>query len=272
MPALTLTPIRRRMLLAAVAVLVTSSLLLVTRTGSATSADGSLGYLTFKDLPNRSTLSAALHEAGADKGRFQFAVDDVGLFWPTNRATVEVKSDSSVIVRYEGAGYQDADATIDPTFGFHQRSGSLRDVTLRLEAQVNSDRITASAELWVDGTLYKLTDRRATPDADADLASILSAFEAQDWTAVYGWTYSGLRSSMTASEFAARSTEAFAAEGSVVDASRTGPLAYTGSRAGFDAATAPVTLSMSSGRTIIAKASLIWENDRWALLSIDPSS
>lgn len=64
--------------------------------------------------------------------------------------------------------------------------------------------------------------------------------------------------------------QAFSAEGTVVDATRTGPLSYTAGGAGLDAASAQVTLTMSSGRTVIAEASLVWEDDRWALLSIAP--
>ena len=183
---------------------------------------------------------------------------------------MEVKSDSSVIVRYDGPGFADPQATIDSAFGYHQRSGETLPVTVRLEVQVNPDRITASAELWVDGAFYNLTDRRATPDAEADLAAILAAFKAQDWASVYRWSYSGVRSEMTEAQFIAASTQAFSAEGTVVDATRTGPLSYTTGGAGFDAAAASVTLTMSSGRTVNADASLIWEDDRWALLSIAP--
>lgn len=71
-------------------------------------------------------------------------------------------------------------------------------------------------------------------------------------------------------EFIAASTQAFSAKGTIVDASRTGPLFYSTGGAGFDAAAAPVTLTMSSGRTVVAEASLMWEDDRWALLSIAP--
>jgi hypothetical protein len=255
--------------------LTAASLIIVTLLARpASSADGSLGYLSFKDVMNGSTFSVALQGAGSNQGKFQFAVEGAGLFWPVNRATVEVKSDSSVIVRYDGPGFADAQAAIDPVFGFHQRSGTVTPDTIRLEAQINPDRITASAELWVDGASgsYKLTDRRSTPDADTDLATILAAFEAQDWASVYSWTYSGVRGEMTEAEFVSASAHAFSAEGTVVHAATTGPVFYTSGSAGFDAASAPVSLTMSSGRTVIAEASLIWEGNRWALLSIDPRS
>lgn len=83
---------------------------------------------------------------------------------------------------------------------------------------------------------------------------------------------SGIRSQLTQAAFVTRSTQAFAAEGNVVDAMRTGPVSYGTGGAGFDTATAPVRLTMSSGRIVSAKASLIWEDDRWALLSIAPGS
>lgn len=75
---------------------------------------------------------------------------------------------------------------------------------------------------------------------------------------------------MTQAEFIVASQNAFSAEGTVVQATGTGSLTYSAGGAGFDAASAPVTLTMSSGRVVTAKASLIWEDDRWALLSVAP--
>jgi hypothetical protein len=264
------SPMNRRFAAGAAGTLAAGFLIVSLVVQPATSADGSLGYLSFKDVANGSTFSIGMRDAGPNVGKFQFAVNGTGLFWPSNRATVEVKSDSSVIVRYDGPGFADHHATIDAAFGYHQKSGEALAVAVRLEAQVNPDRITASAELWVDGVAYKLTDRRATPDAVTDLASILAVFQAENWASVYQWTYSGVRSEMTQAEFIVASQNAFSAEGTVVQAIRTGPLTYSSGGAGFDTATAPVSLTMSSGRVVIAKASLIWEDDRWALLSVAP--
>ncbi len=240
------------------------------RSFPATTADGSLGYRSFKDASNGSMLTVALQDAGANQGKFQFAVTGAGLFWPRDRATVTVNSDNSVVVGYDGPGFADTQAVIDSAFGHHQRSGEALPVTVRLEAQVNPDGITASARLWVNGVLYALNDQRPTLDADADLLTILGAFQSQDWAVVYSWTYSGVRSEMTETEFVAASTQAFSADGSVVHATRTGPVSYATTGAGFDTATARVALTMSSGRIVNADASLIWEDGRWALLSIAP--
>ena len=120
----------------------------------------------------------------------------------------------------------------------------------------------------MDGVAYKLTDRRATSDAATDLASILAAFQSEDWASVYSWTYSGVRQEMTLAEFKVASENAFSAEGTVVQAIRTGSLTYSAGGGGFDAVSAPVSLTMSSGRVVTANASLIWEDDRWALLSV----
>lgn len=248
-----------------------AGILIALAAAPSTGADGSRGFLTFKDVANGSTMSVGLQDAGTDKGKFQFSVSGVGLAWPKGLATVEVKSDSSVIVRYDGPGFVDAAAKLDPVFGYHQLSGNAQSRTVRLEAQVNPDRITASAQLWIDGVAYKLVDRRAVPDADADLATILTAFAAGDWATVYRSLYSTGRADMGQAAFAARSQAAFAAEGPIVSLVRTGPVVYGPGGAGFDTATAPVRMTLSSGRAVVAEASLIWEIDRWNLLSITPA-
>lgn len=266
---------RRTLLGLAVTTLVATGAVLVSTARPGTGADGSRGFVTFKDVANGTTLSVGLADAGDARGRFQFAVHGVGLFWPAEVATVEVKSDSSVIVRYQGSGFVDPSAQLDNTFGYHVRSGEATTVDVRLEAQVNPDRITASAELWSAGRQYKLVDRRAVPDADADLATILHVIERSDWAGLYGWLYTDSRATMTQAEFVAGIAAAFDARGTIVSVDQVGPVRYGDGRAGFDVASAAVTLTMSSGGTqteVQATASLIWETDRWSVLSIAPDS
>jgi hypothetical protein len=264
------THVTYRRFAGALGILGATGLLLALVAAPSSGADGSRGFLTFKDVANGTTWSIGLQEAGIDTGKFQFAAPGVGLAWPEGLATVVVKSDSSVIVRYEGPGFVDPVAALDPVFGYHQGSGEAQTRALRLEAQVNPDRITASAELWVDGVAYKLVDRRSVADADADLTTILGAFAAEDWSTVHRWLYSAARASISEAAFIARSETEFSAEGTIATATRSGPVTYGAGGAGFDTATAPVTLTLSSGQTILANASLIWETDRWNLLSITP--
>ncbi len=266
------THVTYRRLAGSLGILGTAGLLLALVAAPSSGADGSRGFLTFKDVANGTTFSVGLQEAGIDTGKFQFAAPGIGLAWPEGLATVTVNSDTSVIVRYEGAGFVDGAAKIDTVFGYHQTSGDAQRKSIRLEAQVNPDRITASAQLWVDGVNHKLVDRRAVPDAEADLATILGAFAAEDWSTVYQWLYSSARADISLADFASRSRTAFGAEGGVTSVARTGPVTYGAGGAGFDTATAPVKLTLSSGRTVLAEASLIWETDRWNLLSIAPES
>jgi hypothetical protein len=266
----------RRMLIGFVATSVVAfALVLAVTARLGAGADGSSGFLTFKDAANGTSLSVGLADAGDARGRFQFAVDDVGLFWPADVATVDVKSDSSAIVRYEGPGFLDAAARLDGTFGYHETSGDSIPVDLRLEMQVNPDRITATAELWSGGQQHHLVDRRAAPDADADLDSILAAIERSDWTSLYGWVYADARATIEQAEFVAQMGATFATHGTIVAVDRSGSVRYGDGRAGFDTASADVVLTMSSGgaQTVInATASLVWETDRWSLLSIAPDS
>lgn len=246
------------------------AMLVVSSTPSpATGADGSGGYLTFKDPGQGSSWSIGLAAAGADRGRFQFGVTGAGLIWPDGRATVDVKSDHSVIVTYDGAGFADRQATIDPDFAIHQGSGNEEPVHLRLQAQVNPDRVTASAELWVDGIQYKLTDKRPTTTANADLDAIIGFLEAEAWADYHRTLYAGAREQMTEAAF----VEAIAAEYATVDGiaeiDRTGPISYNAPGSGFDIATAPLRMQTGAGTVFTGRASLIWEGNRWAVLSID---
>lgn len=265
---------RRRLgVLAALAAIVTAGIAgnsFLTRPGTA--ADGSEGFLAFGDEANGTTFAVGLDAAGERRGSFQFAVAGVGLFWPDTPASIETKSDSSVIVRYDGPGQLDRAAALDLVFGFHQRSGEREPVPIRLEAQVNPDRITASAELWSGGVGYKLTDRRALPDAGEDLAAILAALRAEDWPGLYRRTYSGARAQMSEADFVAAISAAYAARGRVLDAQLVSGPTYGDGRAGFDTASATVSVTLSENgtpRTYRAQASLIWEADHWALLSLD---
>ncbi len=161
------------------------------------------------------------------------------------------------------------------SFGFHQRSGNFDNVSIRLEAQVNPDRISATAELWHSGVLYKLTDRRAVPNADDDLASIIAALKAEDWAALYRSSYSGVRGQMAEADFVAGIGTTFAARGHVVDASLISAVSYGDGSAGFDMASARVAVTLSKGgapSTMNGQAILVWEAGRWQLYSITPES
>jgi hypothetical protein len=234
-------------------------------------ADGSTGSYAFTDHSRGTTFSVGLPSAGASAGKFEFTVAGVGLLWPDQKATVDVHSDHSVIVRYDGGGQLDRDAVLDPVFGFNHRSGSQEAVALRLEAQINPDRVTASAQLWCNGVQYMLVDRQPIRNADAPVDAVLTALRNQDWHTLYGSMYSKARAQMTEAAFVAAISAAFAAKGQVTDARTTSSVSYSSGQAGFDTASVGVSVTMSKAgvsHTYAARAGFLWEDDQWKLLSI----
>ena len=113
----------------------------------ATASDPAGGRYVFIDEARRSSFSIDLEKTSPDLGRFSFGVADLGLFFGDGPASVEFKSDSSVVVRYDGGGVLDRGASLDFAFNLTFASGTAEPASIRLEAQVNPDRVTSSAQL-----------------------------------------------------------------------------------------------------------------------------
>lgn len=176
-----------------------------------------------------------------------------------------------MIVTYNGDDRLDRQAILDPVFGFHERSGVSEAHQIRLESQINPDRITATANLWVDGVQYHLVDRRATPDAGTDLASIISALRTENWGAIYDRSYSGIHAQLTRPAFVAALTAAFAAHGHVTAVVITVQPSYGDGSGGFDTASGKLAVTMTrraSSQTYAVNVSLLWENSSWKLLGL----
>lgn len=65
----------------------------------ATASDPAAGRYVFIDEARLSSFSIDLEKTSADLGRFSFGIVGLGLFFGEGPASVEFKSDSSVVVR-----------------------------------------------------------------------------------------------------------------------------------------------------------------------------
>lgn len=237
----------------------------------ATASDPAGGRYVFIDDARQSSFSVNLEKTSPDIGRFSFGVAGLGLFFGDVPASVEFKSDSSVIVRYDGGGALDRSARLDFVFNLTLATGTTDPAPIRLEAQVNPDRVTSSAQLWSDGVQYKLVDKQPASDPGAALGTILGAMAAQDWPALYDLGYSGFRNAITRDEFAARMSAGWAGRGTVTASAIVEPPRLGDRRAGFDAAQATISFTLTRdgvATTYLADITLLEEPAGWKFISI----
>lgn len=237
----------------------------------ATASDPAGGRYVFIDDARQSSFSVNLEKTSPDLGRFSFGVAGLGLFFGDVPASVEFKSDSSIIVRYDGSGVVDRSARVDFVFNLTLATGTTDPAPIQLEAQVNPDRVTSSAQLWYEGVQYKLVDRQPASDPGAAVRAILAAMAAQDWSAVYDLGYSGLRTAISRAEFGDRMAAGWAGRGTVTATAIVSAPRLGDRRAGFDAAQATVSFTLTRdgvATTYLADITLLEEPDGWKFISI----
>ncbi len=243
--------------------------------GDATAADPTGGRYAFMDRDRGTTFSVIIDASSPEGGRFSFAGAGLGVVWSDTPASVEVKSDNSVIVRYEGPGRVDAGAQFDPVFGLHRVVSAGEPVRLRLEAQVNPDRVTSVVDLWMDSLRYKMVDRKPPSDPRFDLTAVTAALRAQDWQSLYALAFSGLRHSVTEADFVAKAEAGWADVGTVVSVTVVTPPALEDRRTGLDVAVAEISVATErDGVTVVhsADVTLLQESVGWRWISIDRTS
>lgn len=211
----------------------------------ATASDPAGGRYVFIDEARQSSFSVNLEKTSPDLRRFSFGVMGLGLFFGDRPASVEFKSDSSIIVRYEGSGVVDRSARLDFVFNLTLATGTADPAPIRLEAQVNPDRVTSSAQLWYAGVQYKLVDKQPASDPSGALRAILAALAAQDWPALYDLGYSGFRGAISRADFIDRMAAAWAGRGTVTATAVVAAPRLGNRRAGFDAAQATISFTLT---------------------------
>jgi hypothetical protein len=224
----------------------------------------------FIDGVHHTQLLIYLDPSEAHLGDFSFAAEGAGLFWNLRPATVDIAGPHSVVVRYDGAGTVDQAASLDFVYGLDQPSGQTQPTSIRLAAQIDPIAGTATADLWTAGAHYRLQVQPPPHDADQALASVLGAYRTEDWSALYDFLDSGVRAQISRAAFVAK-IAAGASGSHVVDATIVSPITYSNGQAGFFTATAQVRIALShqgATRTDLLPAHLLWENGRWALLTL----
>jgi hypothetical protein len=225
------------------------------------------GALTsgFQDKSSSDYLRVQLDSSSGNYGAFIVALPGVGLVWPTQVASASIRSDHSTQLRYDGNGYLDAQAHLDPEFGVtYEPSGQVQQVSLRLIGQVDAAHGTGSLEIWVAGVHYHFASSRVTSGADAVVQQVLTAYQNADWNALYGLADSSVRQSMTQEQFAGQISQAFAGL-TVTGASTGGAISYSTSTTGIDYASVPFTVSLRrAGPSKTFSGTLILINDQGA--------
>lgn len=227
----------------------------------------------FIDQERGTYLIVYLDQSEPHAGEFTYAVPGLGLFTGTMPATVEVKSHTSVIVRYDGAGTLDRDAKLDPVLAlWTQSSGESEPVSLRLEAHINPERLTTSAQLWYAGQMYKLNSKEIPHNADAALATIADAYNRQDWSTLYHYGYRRLQAGMTEAEFVTWVTSGLQAQGRVVRAQVASDVVYQTSKGGYHVAVGKIALTLSQDgveTTTTMNVVLVMDGGAWRWMTLD---
>jgi hypothetical protein len=238
----------------------------------AAAVDVAAGRYAFSDHDRNSSFAVTVDPTSSANGAFTFGAAGVGLIWSDTPASVEIKSDKSVILRYTGPGRVDRQATLDPLFGLDLVGSTGEPAQVRLEAQINPDRVTSATKLWLDDVPYELIDRSPAADPRIELDSILAALRTQDWLDLYARSFVGFREVMTESDFVADMTAAWATKGTVTAAGVTTGPTLTGRRTGIDAAVATVTIALSTdgvSTAHVADVTMILEAQGWRWVNIE---
>ncbi len=225
---------------------------------------------TFIDTVDHTQLLIYLDPSVAHYGAFSFAAQGAGLFGNVRPATIDVAGPHAVVVGYDGAGTLDQAARLDFVFGLDQPSGQTQPTTIRLTAWLDPITGAASADLWTSGAHYRLRVQPPPQDADRALAAILRAYQNEDWSALYDLLDSQTRAQVGRAAFVAQISTS-ASGWRVVDAQVVSPITYSNGQVGFFMAAAQVRTTLSrqgATRTDVSQAELLWENGRWALLTL----
>lgn len=238
----------------------------------AAAVDVAAGRYAFNDRERSTSFAITIDASSAAHGAFTFGAAGVGLIWSDTPATVEIKSDKSVIIRYAGSGRVDRQATLDPLFGLDVVGSLGEPAQVRLESQINPDRVTTATKLWLNDVPYELVDRSPAVDPRVELDAIMTAMQEQDWADLYRRSFTGFRDVTTEPDFVADMTAAWATKGTVTATGVTAGPTLTGRRTGMDAALATVTFTLSRegvSTTHIADVVLILEAQGWRWVSIE---
>jgi hypothetical protein len=232
------------------------------------------GIGNFVDQSNGTFLTMAVEPSSPLLGRFQLAIDGVGLIWPDQPASHLGTSGSVLSFAYSGGATVDKSATIDLLWGLHQPSGSEEVTTLDLSVNVDIATGDAFVTAVFESTSHTLNSSAPLPEtADLVLAEIAERYAVMDWGALYDLGFSGLHTAISRNDFIDAATSAHVAQGAVVvSALPVGRVSYpSGSYVRMAAGDLDVVIADASSTVVVrTHVSLIFEGQQWRLVTLDP--
>ena len=118
-----------------------------------------------------------------------------------------------------------------------------------------------------------LSAQHPTRDAGGTLSAVLVALRAEDWDTLYDLSWSGLRAQLGRASYVAQIAAAWA--GTRVLAARViTPITYGSAGGYFYTARAQVRVTIAyqgTSRDYISMVGLVWDLQRWSLLTIEPN-
>lgn len=225
-----------------------------------------------RDAASAASLLLNLDQGSPAYGSFTYAAAGLGLVWPVNQATVTVLPTGQVSTSYAGVGRIDQAAHFDPIFAIHEGSGESEVVQITLVSVLNRQTSSGTATIVVGSEAFSLLDPGLIPGSQAVLQRVVAAATDEDWSDLWNEMSDYFRSDTSLAEFTAGIAAGLAPHGDVVEVVA-GPLTPVDGQAGLDIVHAPLTVRLDDAGTITeleGTVALIWEIDRWAVLTITP--
>lgn len=221
-----------------------------------------------RDSADGSSLFASVASGDPRLGQFVISLTGIGLVWGSAPATTSPSGGSSVIqLRFDGAGYEDTKASLDPTFGTNFRAGGTpTSVSLRLVGHVDTAKRTGTVEVWIDGVHHQISRKNAPVDPSTATAKYLSGVKAADIPALYAMASTQQRSAMTLAQFTTAVSGGGAFTG-ITDAVSTGPAQVSANESGTWYASTPIRVTRGTAAqdgTVV----LVWDSGQWRVFTV----
>jgi hypothetical protein len=216
-------------------------------------------------------LSLQADPSADSYGSFTIATPDLGVVWAT--AAAAMSGDSPVLqLRYDGSGYLDKNASIDPETGSdYVLSGGSETVSLRIVGHVNTTTHQGVVNYWVGGDHHQLNSSgpAGAGSSSAVMAvadEYVAALLAHDAGAVYDLMDWQTRTSVTRDTFMSTTGTDPDFVG-ITAASLRGTPSVASNDGGVTYATIDISVT-SRGSATGGKLTLVWDRGAWKVYGV----